>query len=114
VSGNVTRAAEAAGVSRRAPYDWRADDASFAEAWDEALEAACDALEAEARRRAYEGWEEPVYQKGALVGRIRKYSDRLLEVLLRAHRPEKYRETVRIRSGRSVPGLRFWSDRAIP
>jgi hypothetical protein len=54
------------------------------------------ALEDEARRRAYEGWEEPVWHKGVNCGTVRKFSDTLLIVLLKAHMPEKYRENIKI------------------
>jgi len=47
-------------------------------------------LEAEAYRRALEGDVVPVYRKGKLVGEVRKYSDRMLMVLLTAHAPAKY------------------------
>jgi hypothetical protein len=40
-------------------------------------------LEAEARRRAVQGWDEPVFHQGRKVGTIRKYSDRMLEILLK-------------------------------
>jgi hypothetical protein len=33
--------------------------------------------------------------RGRVVTRIREYSDRMLELLLRAHRPEKYCERTR-------------------
>lgn len=49
-------------------------------------------LEQEAYRRAVEGVEEPVYQGGELVGTVRRYSDKLLEFLLRGRRPQVYRE----------------------
>lgn len=90
--------------------------AEFHEAWDAALEIGNDYLEQEAQRRAVDGYEEPVVHKGiqAFVrdpvtgeleldahGRpipltIRRYSDRLLEVLLKARRPEKFRENMKI------------------
>jgi hypothetical protein len=89
---NVSDAARAAGVGRRTAYDWRAADEAFAAAWDEAVEHAVDELEREAWRRAAEGFDEPVYQKGELVGTVRRYSDHLMSVLLKAHRPEKFRE----------------------
>ena len=85
-TANVTKAAAAVNVSRRCAYDHRADDQEFADEWDDAVEEATDALEAEARRRALDGWDEPVYQGGALVGYVRKYSDRMLELMLRANR----------------------------
>jgi hypothetical protein len=93
-TSNVTASAAATGVSRDAFYRARENDPAFAAAWDEAVEVATDALEAEARRRAITGVEEPVYYLGKEVGRIRKYSDRMLEILLKAHRPGKFRENV--------------------
>ncbi len=54
------------------------------------------ALEDEARRRAYDGWLEPVFHKGVKVGTVRKFSDTLLIVLLKAHKPEKYRENIKM------------------
>lgn len=89
---NVSAAAKAAKVDRSTPYHWREVDVEFAAAWDEAVEAAVDALEAEAWRRAATGVLEPVYQKGERVGQIRRYSDTLMVTLLKAHRREKYSE----------------------
>lgn len=90
--------------------------AEFHEAWEAALEIGNDYLEQEAQRRAVEGYNEPVVHKGiqafvrdATTGEleldengkpipltIRRYSDRLLEVLLKARRPEKFRENMKI------------------
>jgi hypothetical protein len=44
----------------------------------------------EAKRRAIDGWLEPVFQRGEQIGVIRKHSDRMLEVLLRAEDPETF------------------------
>lgn len=93
MNGNVTLAARAAGwkyptVAER----YRAEDDRFAEAWVDALSQATDAMEYEARRRAMEGWDEPVWYMGEQVGSVRKYSDRLLEMMLKAHRPGRFRE----------------------
>ena len=97
--GNVTAAAAAAGVARCVPYEHRKTDDAFAKAWEEAEEVAADRLEAEAGRRGVEGVEEPVISLGKVVQGadgepliIRRYSDTVLLALLRAHRPEKYRE----------------------
>lgn len=73
-SGNVRQACEAAGIRRTAAYDYRDDEPAFRAAWDEAMEDACDELEKIARERAS------------------RMSDTLLIFLLKAHRPEKYRE----------------------
>jgi len=52
---NVAAAARAVGVDRSTPYTWRKRDPEFAEAWDDAIEAGLDRLEAEADRRARDG-----------------------------------------------------------
>lgn len=75
-NGNVVQAAEAAGVSRRALYDWKAEDPEFAEAWEQAFADGVDALEAEALKRAFAG------------------SDTLLIFLLKGNKAQKYKERV--------------------
>lgn len=89
---NVSAAARKAKVGRRTAYDWYKADPDFAKAWDDALEEAVDGLEEAAWRRARDGTLKPVYQQGRKVGQIREYSDTLTVTLLKAHRPEKYRE----------------------
>ena len=97
-TGNVSSAAVAADVSRAFVYEERKRDEAFAALWDTALDIAADALELEARRRAHDGWEEPVFgslgqgQGTGEVGTVRKYSDTLLIFLLKGAKPEKYRE----------------------
>ncbi|WP_310533152.1 hypothetical protein [Novosphingobium sp.] len=71
----MSDAARVAGIGRSTAYDWRADDPEFAKAWDDAEQEAADKLEAEAWRRAT----------------VDK-SDRMLEILLKAHRPDKFVE----------------------
>ena len=93
-TGNVTEAARVARISRNTVYTHRHADPVFAEAWDDAEEEATDALEYEARRRAVHGVERPVVYKGEVVATIPEYSDRLMELLLKAHRPEKFKERV--------------------
>ena len=76
-SGNVRASCDAAGVPRRTAYNWRGQWATFAKAWDDALDDAVDILEATAWKRA-----------------VKEQSDRLLMFLLKAHRPEKYKDRV--------------------
>lgn len=89
---NVTVAARACGISPATLYKHRRDDALFAERWQEALEEAVDLLEHEAHRRAFKGVAEPVFYQGDECGYVTKYSDGLAQFLLKAHRPDKYRE----------------------
>lgn len=95
LTGNVVEAAQAADVPRSVVYRARDLFPDFAQEWVDALDAAADVLETEARRRAVEGVEEPVYQGGKLVGTVTKYSDTLLIFLLNGARPGKYKTTVR-------------------
>ncbi|MGB0889530.1 MAG: hypothetical protein ACPGWS_04530, partial [Solirubrobacterales bacterium] len=90
--GNATRAAQAAGVTRRVIYATRDRNAEFAEEWDDAVDESADNLELEAFRRAHDGVQEPVFYKGAECGTIRKFSDTLLIFLLKARRPKVYRD----------------------
>ncbi len=91
-NGNVTVTCDALNLRRQTVYEARAEDPDFAAAWDEAMEQAADHLEAEARRRAVDGWDEPVYYLGRRVGLVRKFSDTLLIFLMKGARPEKYRD----------------------
>ncbi len=89
---SVSRACKRVKVSRTNVYYWLKHDPAFKVGFDEAAEVASFALEDEAIRRAYEGTNKPVYQKGELVGYIREYSDTLMIVLLKARMPEKYKD----------------------
>jgi len=73
-SGNVRAACHAAKVDRKTSYNHKAAFPDFEEQWETAMEDAVDSLEAVA------------------VTRARSSSDTLLIFLLKAHRPEKYRE----------------------
>jgi hypothetical protein len=92
-SGNVLLSSRKAGVNRATVYVARKDDPAFADQWDDAIDEAVDLLEAVARGRAVNGTEKPVYRGGVQVGTIREYSDTLLMFLLKAHRPERFRDS---------------------
>ena len=93
-SANVSSASKLINVSREYMYRVRKleKNLEFAEAWDDALQVGVDTLEEEARRRAYLGVDEPVYYQGKQCGSIKRYSDTLLIFLLKAHRPDKYKD----------------------
>lgn len=101
-TGCVLYAARAAKADRTAVYRLRESDIEFARAWEQALEAATDLLEAEAVRRAVTGVKKPVYQGGERVGFVQEYSDTLLIFLLKGAKPEKYRERFDVR-GSALP-----------
>src|SRR5271165_1445492 len=98
-TGIVSVAVEIAGTSRTRVYELRKRDTAFGMAWDEAEEQAADALEAEAWRRAVDGVPEPLVSAGKVVRdddgqplAIRRYSDNLLLALLKARRPERFKD----------------------
>jgi hypothetical protein len=90
----ITESANIAGVARQTHYDWMANDPAYPQLFENARQEANDALQREARRRAIEGWDEPVYQQGVCVGHKRRYSDTCLMALLNANVPEKFRSRV--------------------
>jgi hypothetical protein len=73
-TANVTHSAKVAGIDRGTAYELRKVDPQFAAAWDNAIEQSTDAMEAEARRRGLDK------------------SDLLLIFMLKANRPDKFRE----------------------
>lgn len=114
-TGLVMYSAAVAGVHDSTVRRHKMDDEWFAEAYEVARKWHCESLEAEIKRRAVTGWEEPVYQKGERVMEpkfdpdtgqpmmdekgdpimvpavTRRFSDRLLEMSAKRHMPE-YRE----------------------
>jgi hypothetical protein len=117
-TGNHSAAARVAKIDRTVPYKVRQEDPEFAAAYDDAMEEACDGLELEARRRAHDGIDEPVIYRGQLCGSwvneagevvaegtpgarlvpltVKKYSDSLLLALLKAHRPQRFRDGIKL------------------
>ncbi len=96
-SSNVSAACRQAKIPRISAYNHRSKDEEFARAWDDALEEALDDAESEAWRRGRDGIiSNRQYDKeGNLISETRQYSDTLLIFMLKAHRPEKFRETIR-------------------
>jgi hypothetical protein len=97
----AAHAARACGIERMTAYKARAADSDFAAAWDIALEDGIQVLEEEARRRAVDGVtkEKGVYHQGVQVGTetVTDYSDTLLIFLLKAKRPEVYRDRTEVK-----------------
>ena len=89
---SITQGCYEASISRSMHNHWLKHSEAYRLAYAEAEACAVEVWEAEVKRRAYEGVEEPVYQKGQLVGFIRKYSDLLAIFHLKGARPEKYRD----------------------
>lgn len=91
-TGSVTVAANRAQIRRSTLYQMRADDEEFAERWSTALDLGVDRLQDNAMNRAMQGTPRPIYRNGRQVGSVQQFDNRLLQFLLRAHRPEVYGE----------------------
>jgi hypothetical protein len=85
-------ALKAAGATPSMLARWREEDAAFLVAERQVREGIADQLEAEAVRRAFRGVRRPVYQGGLLAGYLTEYSDQLLMFVLKAMRPERFRD----------------------
>lgn len=114
-TGNLSEALRLSGLTRADVVAARRGDPEFQQMYEDAEATSGDALEAEARRRAVQGVNKIVVQQGMPVymrdnlGRLMRdelgglipvvettYSDRLLELLLKGAKPDKYRENVKV------------------
>lgn len=109
LTGRITKAADAAGISRWAHYRLLEKSPQYRAEFAKADLIAADSLEDEAVRRAREGVRRPVVYHGNLVTIPKdpndpesevitltevEYSDTLLLALLKAKKPEQYRERI--------------------
>lgn len=89
-TGSVTVAANRAQLRRSTLYERRQNDEEFAERWAKALDLGVERLQDNAMNRAMNGTPRPVFRNGQQVGSVRQYDNKLLQFLLRSHRPEIY------------------------
>lgn len=89
-TGSVTFAAARSGLHRTQLYKHRDRNAAFRKKWEAALNLGIDRLQDDAIRRALHGTERAVFREGKQVGAIRQYDNRLMQFLLRSHRPAIY------------------------
>lgn len=108
--GVISTACAAAGINRRRHWEWSKKDPAYKERFDDAHARACDTIRQEIFRRGVEGWDEPVFGKlpgkdtgSGQVGVVRKYSDRLLEILAKAKMPTEFRERLSIGGDTEAP-----------
>ena len=89
-TGSVTIAAQRAQLRRSTLYQMRKDDEAFAERWAQALDLGVERLQDNAMNRAMNGTSRPVWRNGRQVGSVQQFDNRLLQFLLRAHKPQLY------------------------
>lgn len=86
----VNQAADAVRISHVTAYDHKKRFQEFSDAWDDAVHQNINDLETAALSRAVDGWDEPVYQGGVLVGYKKKFSNTLTIFMLKCRRAEPY------------------------
>jgi hypothetical protein len=101
----VSFACRAAGISTVAAYKWRTNerDVAFHRALAVAVQLGLERAESEGWRRGVDGYEKPVYYQGRLIGTERVFSDTMLQFMLRANKPERYAEKVRLEGAGGGP-----------
>jgi hypothetical protein len=87
-SGSVSVAAERAKVGRTQMYEHRRTHKRFAQAWTKALALGVERLHDDAITRALEGDERSIVRKGEIIGTERRIDNRLVQFLLKVHKPE--------------------------
>lgn len=103
-NGVVTDACDAANVSSKTVYSLADRNPVFRRQMEDARTKAIDRLEREAFRRAVDGVPDIVVSNGKVVRHKGKvlfrtvYSDRLLAILLRAKKPQEYRDNIDVTS----------------
>jgi len=90
--GTIAAGLKRAAITRARLFEWREHIPNWDLREQQSKDDFADRVEQEAIRRGVEGVEVPVYQAGKLIGYRTEYSDPLLILVLRAVRPDRYRE----------------------
>lgn len=90
IKGNVTLACRAARVSATIINRYRGEDEFFNSLCEESLKFNDDLVEGRAYQLGVEGYMEPVFQGGICVGQKRIFSERMLEIMLKSRKPNKF------------------------
>ena len=93
-NANIGEACEIAGIHRATFYARKKEDPEFSAAYANAMEGAMDKLERAAWKRAVDGVEEAFTTKDGTTVTTTKYADGLLQFLLKAHRPGKFKDKI--------------------
>jgi hypothetical protein len=111
--GTVSHACQAAGVNITTAWRMRQSDPGFDQACQDAERRFTDRAERELFRRAIDGVEEPIYQGGKLVGTRLVYSDSLLLAVVKARKPDLYRDRSTVEHALAGPVVDARRQRAI-
>lgn len=107
VGKGLKRAAELSGLSRWCHYEWMRVDALYRERFKLARQILVDDAEGEAYRRAVHGVDQPIVFRGKITGAAKSRSDALLVFVLKAMRPEIYRDGAEPEPDLNAPPLKI-------
>ena len=96
-NGNLTRSAKMAFLNPGTVFAKIQKNPTFKARAKEAFRQSTDNLIGEARRRAFEGVETPVFYKGEKKGTVLKYSDNLLITLIKAF-DSRFKDSIAVSS----------------
>lgn len=93
--GVISMACRAARITRQSYYNWMQSGggeevSAFSRAFRLVEQMTVERAEAAMLLRGINGWDEPVFYRGRIVGHVRKFSDEMLKLALRSMKPEKY------------------------
>lgn len=97
----IAESCRVAGIAFGTLKTWRRNDPIINEKVQEAYDIGTDAYRQEVRRRALEGWLEPVFYKGQEQGHVRKFSDTLLMFETKRRDPD-YRDSVAVKHSGTI------------
>lgn len=95
-TASVTKAADEVGVHRTTHYDWLDSSEAYAVAFRACKPAMKNAILAPLIERLAEGWDEPVFQDGKIIGHKRKFDNTNAMKMLAKLSPDEYGEKVEI------------------
>ena len=112
VQGTVSKASKAANVARQSHYRWMATDVAYSAEFKALRYTICQQIDDSLTDRLANGWDEPVYQGGKLVGHKRKYDNAAAIAYLDRHDPDfikgKRQNVDLTSSGAAVPAVQFF------
>ena len=89
-TGNISTAAAWVGVHRDTVYKAISRDENFAQRVEISKGRSLAKMEEAAIMRGVDGIDEPIIANGEIIGYKKKYSDKMLEVLMKANDPDRY------------------------
>lgn len=103
--GQIAKAARHAGINRGSHYLWLNNDAEYEAAFATCRTSNISRIESGLVERLADGWDEPVYQNGELVGYKRKFDHGTSLRYLQSIAPETFKRVSQIEASGNITGV---------